>query len=144
MLLHADLYVRLFYSFNCPGVMHDAVFSCWLLVFVFSFQSINVMDYSLLVGVDAQKRELVCGIIDYLRQYTWDKQLENWVKFPLSPRTSSQLSSLPKSTKSDSESLSIRISSVFLTIGALRDPQILADFVGWEMMMIVCTQILKS
>lgn len=41
------------------------------------------MDYSLLVGVDEQKRELVCGIIDYLRQYTWDKQLENWVKSSL-------------------------------------------------------------
>lgn len=48
-----------------------------------AFQSINVMDYSLLVGVDTQRRELVCGIIDYLRQYTWDKQLENWVKSSL-------------------------------------------------------------
>ncbi|PHU19672.1 putative 1-phosphatidylinositol-3-phosphate 5-kinase FAB1D [Capsicum chinense] len=45
--------------------------------------SVNVMDYSLLVGVDTQRRELVCGIIDYLRQYTWDKQLENWVKSSL-------------------------------------------------------------
>ncbi|MCL7034095.1 hypothetical protein MKW94_016970 [Papaver nudicaule] len=45
--------------------------------------SINVMDYSLLVGVDNQKNELVCGIIDYLRQYTWDKQLESWVKLSL-------------------------------------------------------------
>jgi len=46
-------------------------------------QSINVMDYSLLVGVDKQRRELVFGIIDYLRQYTWDKQLETWVKSSL-------------------------------------------------------------
>ncbi|KAJ4846089.1 hypothetical protein Tsubulata_016727 [Turnera subulata] len=45
--------------------------------------SINVMDYSLLVGVDSQRHELVCGIIDYLRQYTWDKQLETWVKSSL-------------------------------------------------------------
>uniref|UniRef100_A0A1J3GUN0 1-phosphatidylinositol-3-phosphate 5-kinase n=1 Tax=Noccaea caerulescens TaxID=107243 RepID=A0A1J3GUN0_NOCCA len=45
--------------------------------------SINVMDYSLLVGVDDEKHELVCGIIDYLRQYTWDKQLETWVKSSL-------------------------------------------------------------
>ncbi|XP_047322028.1 putative 1-phosphatidylinositol-3-phosphate 5-kinase FAB1D isoform X2 [Impatiens glandulifera] len=45
--------------------------------------SINVMDYSLLVGVDMQSHELVVGIIDYLRQYTWDKQLENWVKSSL-------------------------------------------------------------
>ncbi|CAK7323608.1 unnamed protein product [Dovyalis caffra] len=48
--------------------------------------SINVMDYSLLVGVDSQRRELVCGIIDYLRQYTWDKQLETWVKSSLVPK----------------------------------------------------------
>lgn len=41
------------------------------------------MDYSLLVGVDRQKRELVFGIIDYLRQYTWDKQLETMVKASL-------------------------------------------------------------
>ncbi|XP_066383293.1 putative 1-phosphatidylinositol-3-phosphate 5-kinase FAB1D isoform X2 [Miscanthus floridulus] len=45
--------------------------------------SINVMDYSLLVGVDRQKHELVFGIIDYLRQYTWDKQLETMVKASL-------------------------------------------------------------
>lgn len=45
--------------------------------------SINVMDYSLLVGVDRDRKELVCGIIDYLRQYTWDKQLETWVKSSL-------------------------------------------------------------
>lgn len=52
--------------------------------FLFSYlQSINVMDYSLLVGVDTERRELVCGIIDYLRQYTWDKQLETWVKSSL-------------------------------------------------------------
>lgn len=48
--------------------------------------SIDVMDYSLLVGVDSQHRELVCGIIDYLRQYTWDKHLETWVKSSLVPR----------------------------------------------------------
>lgn len=48
-----------------------------------NLQSINVMDYSLLVGVDDESHELVCGIIDYLRQYTWDKQLETWVKSSL-------------------------------------------------------------
>ncbi|XP_028804330.1 LOW QUALITY PROTEIN: putative 1-phosphatidylinositol-3-phosphate 5-kinase FAB1D [Neltuma alba] len=45
--------------------------------------SVNVMDYSLLVGVDSQRRELVCGIIDYLRQYTWDKHFETWMKTSL-------------------------------------------------------------
>lgn len=43
-------------------------------------QSIDVMDYSLLVGVDEESKELVLGIIDFMRQYTWDKQLETWVK----------------------------------------------------------------
>ena len=43
-------------------------------------QSLDVMDYSLLVGIDEEKKELVVGIIDFLRQYTWDKQLETWVK----------------------------------------------------------------
>ncbi|KAI3920656.1 hypothetical protein MKW92_021017 [Papaver armeniacum] len=40
--------------------------------------SIDVMDYSLLVGVDEGKQELVVGIIDFMRQYTWDKHLETW------------------------------------------------------------------
>jgi 1-phosphatidylinositol-3-phosphate 5-kinase len=43
-------------------------------------QSIDVMDYSLLVGIDEEKRDLVIGIIDFMRQYTWDKHLETWVK----------------------------------------------------------------
>lgn len=43
-------------------------------------QSIYVMDYSLLVGIDETHKELVIGIIDFMRQYTWDKQLETWVK----------------------------------------------------------------
>ncbi|GLB35735.1 putative protein present in Fab1, YOTB, Vac1, and EEA1 [Lyophyllum shimeji] len=41
---------------------------------------INVMDYSLVVGVDSQHNELVVGIVDYIRTYTWDKKLESWVK----------------------------------------------------------------
>lgn len=47
---------------------------------------LNVMDYSLIAGIDDCGR-LICGIIDYLRRYTWDKQLESWVK-----KTSSILS----------------------------------------------------
>lgn len=42
--------------------------------------SVDVMDYSLLVGMDEEGKELVLGIIDYMRQYTWDKHLETWVK----------------------------------------------------------------
>ncbi|KAH9982757.1 hypothetical protein BGW80DRAFT_1264842 [Lactifluus volemus] len=43
-------------------------------------EDINVMDYSLVVGVDGLKNELVVGIVDYVRTYTLDKKLENWVK----------------------------------------------------------------
>ena len=41
---------------------------------------VNVMDYSLLSVVLEDRQELVIGIIDYIRQYTWDKHLETWVK----------------------------------------------------------------
>ncbi|KAF8665459.1 hypothetical protein AX16_000477 [Volvariella volvacea WC 439] len=41
---------------------------------------INVMDYSLVCGVDSGKNDLVVGIVDYVRTYTWDKKLESWVK----------------------------------------------------------------
>lgn len=40
----------------------------------------NVMDYSLIVVLDAKRNELVIGIIDYLRTYTWDKRVESFVK----------------------------------------------------------------
>jgi 1-phosphatidylinositol-3-phosphate 5-kinase len=42
--------------------------------------SLKVMDYSLLVGLDEQSNELVVGIIDYIRTFTWDKRIENLVK----------------------------------------------------------------
>ncbi|KOC63940.1 Putative 1-phosphatidylinositol 3-phosphate 5-kinase [Habropoda laboriosa] len=40
----------------------------------------SVMDYSLLVGLDPNSDELVLGIIDYIRTFTWDKKLETMVK----------------------------------------------------------------
>ena len=40
----------------------------------------NVMDYSLMIAIDEQKKELVVGIIDCIRTYTWDKKLESWMK----------------------------------------------------------------
>jgi 1-phosphatidylinositol-3-phosphate 5-kinase len=40
----------------------------------------NVMDYSLMVAVDEARKELVVGIIDCIRTYTWDKKLESWIK----------------------------------------------------------------
>lgn len=40
----------------------------------------NVMDYSLLVGIDENSSELIVGIVDFIRTFTWDKKLESWVK----------------------------------------------------------------
>jgi 1-phosphatidylinositol-3-phosphate 5-kinase len=40
----------------------------------------NVMDYSLMAGFDDTRKELVVGIIDCIRTYTWDKKLESWIK----------------------------------------------------------------
>ncbi|KAJ1301507.1 hypothetical protein OPQ81_008761 [Rhizoctonia solani] len=41
---------------------------------------VNVMDYSMVVGVDKVKSELVIGIVDFIRTYTWDKKIENLMK----------------------------------------------------------------
>ena len=51
--------------------------------------ALGVMDYSMLVAVVSDPEEiagggsggqLIVGIIDWVRQYTWDKQVETWVK----------------------------------------------------------------
>ena len=39
-----------------------------------------MMDYSLLVAIDGYSNQLILGIIDYVRVYTWDKQLESLIK----------------------------------------------------------------
>jgi 1-phosphatidylinositol-3-phosphate 5-kinase len=40
----------------------------------------TVMDYSLMIAIDDARKELVVGIIDCIRTYTWDKKLESWIK----------------------------------------------------------------
>ncbi|ODQ78739.1 hypothetical protein BABINDRAFT_162429 [Babjeviella inositovora NRRL Y-12698] len=42
--------------------------------------SMDVMDYSLVVGIDSVHKKLYVGIIDCIRTFTWDKKVENWVK----------------------------------------------------------------
>ncbi|KAF9181930.1 hypothetical protein BGZ51_005101 [Haplosporangium sp. Z 767] len=37
----------------------------------------NIMDYSLLVGVDEERKELVVGIVDFIGAYTWSKRIES-------------------------------------------------------------------
>ena len=43
-------------------------------------QKQNVMDYSLMIAIDENRKELVVGMIDCIRTYTWDKKLESWIK----------------------------------------------------------------
>lgn len=40
----------------------------------------NVMDYSLVIGINNDDYTLTVGIIDFIRTFTWDKKLESWVK----------------------------------------------------------------
>ncbi|KAF2103061.1 hypothetical protein NA57DRAFT_28803, partial [Rhizodiscina lignyota] len=40
----------------------------------------NVMDYSMMAGFIDDRFEIVVGIIDCIRTYTWDKKLETWIK----------------------------------------------------------------
>ncbi|KAK6458092.1 uncharacterized protein RJT20DRAFT_93338 [Scheffersomyces xylosifermentans] len=42
--------------------------------------AMEVMDYSLVIGIDDSTKKLYIGIIDWLRAFTWDKKVENWVK----------------------------------------------------------------
>ncbi|KAG2202212.1 hypothetical protein INT47_002131 [Mucor saturninus] len=43
----------------------------------------NIMDYSLLVGIDKDKHEMTVGIVDFIGTYTWYKKLESKSKSTL-------------------------------------------------------------
>lgn len=62
-----------------PMPMSDrakAVFHMSILNDTLFLSIINVLDYSILVGVDEERQELVVGIIDFMRQYDILKQME--------------------------------------------------------------------
>jgi len=62
-----------------PMPMHDRakeVFHMSILNDTLFLSIINVLDYSILVGIDEEKMELVVGIIDFMRQYDILKQME--------------------------------------------------------------------
>jgi 1-phosphatidylinositol-3-phosphate 5-kinase len=62
-----------------PMPMNDrakAVFHMSILNDTLFLSIINVLDYSILVGVDEERMELVVGIIDFMRQYDILKQME--------------------------------------------------------------------
>ncbi len=43
-------------------------------------RSNHMMDYSMLLGITRDRRELVVGIVDYIRAFTWDKKVEQLLK----------------------------------------------------------------
>eukprot|EP00817_Percolomonadidae_sp_ATCC50343_P007771 CAMPEP_0117432708 /NCGR_PEP_ID=MMETSP0758-20121206/12147_1 /TAXON_ID=63605 /ORGANISM="Percolomonas cosmopolitus, Strain AE-1 (ATCC 50343)" /LENGTH=384 /DNA_ID=CAMNT_0005222797 /DNA_START=1522 /DNA_END=2672 /DNA_ORIENTATION=+ len=57
---------------------------------------LEIMDYSLLVCVDDESCSLYVGIIDYVRQYTVDKQFETWVKSSIIPQNKAPTVILPQ------------------------------------------------
>lgn len=66
-------------SLGRPMPMHDRakeVFHMSILNDTLFLSIINVLDYSILVGIDEEKMELVVGIIDFMRQYDILKQME--------------------------------------------------------------------
>eukprot|EP00536_Pseudo-nitzschia_multiseries_P017405 jgi/Psemu1/248128/estExt_Genewise1.C_15360004 len=66
-------------TFGRPMPMHDRakeIFHMSILNDTLFLSIINVLDYSILVGIDEEKMELVVGIIDFMRQYDILKQME--------------------------------------------------------------------
>uniref|UniRef100_A0A8C7GBW6 1-phosphatidylinositol 3-phosphate 5-kinase n=1 Tax=Oncorhynchus kisutch TaxID=8019 RepID=A0A8C7GBW6_ONCKI len=71
-LVHDNpLYIRA----HCKAILRAAIHSD-----AYFLSSHLIIDYSLLVGRDDSTDELVVGIIDYIRTFTWDKKLEMVVK----------------------------------------------------------------
>ncbi|XP_035266725.1 1-phosphatidylinositol 3-phosphate 5-kinase isoform X3 [Anguilla anguilla] len=71
-LVHDNpLYIRA----HCKAILRAAIHSD-----AFFLTSHLIIDYSLLVGRDDTTDQLVVGIIDYIRTFTWDKKLEMVVK----------------------------------------------------------------
>jgi len=67
------------FTMGRPMPMTDrskAVFQMSILNDTLFLSIINVLDYSILVGLDEEKMELVVGIIDFMRQYDILKQME--------------------------------------------------------------------
>jgi 1-phosphatidylinositol-3-phosphate 5-kinase len=70
-IYHSPVYVMA----HSKGVLMDAILSDT------QFLAKNsIMDYSLLIGLDEEKMELIVGIIDFVRPFTFDKLLEMYIK----------------------------------------------------------------
>ena len=71
------------YTHGLPIPVHESSHSLLRMTLhndSYFLSSLEVIDYSLLVGFDTANSELLVGVIDYIRQYTWDKKLETGMK----------------------------------------------------------------
>lgn len=68
---------------SCAGapIPCNAAGGLWVLVrLVWRWRNPMSCRTWLQVGVDRESQVLAVAIIDFIRQFTWDKQLETWVK----------------------------------------------------------------
>ncbi|KAJ7826005.1 hypothetical protein B0H14DRAFT_1278453 [Mycena olivaceomarginata] len=55
----------------------------------------NIMDYSLLLGVDQERKEIVCGLVDTIGSYTFAKTLEYKAKQGLNGNSGKEVTVIP-------------------------------------------------
>jgi len=57
----------------------------------------NIMDYSLLVGIDSERKELICGLVDTFGTYTFAKTIESKAKQGLKTDKEKEVTIIPPS-----------------------------------------------
>ncbi len=77
-----------------PAEAHQAISEALLNDTQYLAES-NIVDYSLLVGVDPERHIIVVGIIDYLRQFDLVKQVEMNIKMAASYATNAEVTIQP-------------------------------------------------
>jgi hypothetical protein len=65
---------------NACYLSKQAVFQTAIMNDTLFLSLVNVVDYSIVVGLDEDNHELVVGIIDYMRQYDIIKRVERMGK----------------------------------------------------------------
>jgi len=74
-LVRASCESPLYINASCKSILVEAIHRDTAFLAIH-----HMMDYSLLAGICRTSGELVVGIIDYIRTFTWDKKLETLVK----------------------------------------------------------------
>ena len=89
----------------------------------------NIVDYSLLVGVDPERHIIVVGIIDYLRQFDLVKQVEMNIKMAASYATNAEVTIQPP--RKYQERLMAAAGRCFASSPALRGHNMLPLLPAW-------------